>query len=134
MSTDFNKKNVDMLKNKHTVKHFSESLKLKVLAELSEGKYTKREISRLYNIGYSSINDWVHKYKRADLMNQRVTVETMDELSRIQALQKENAKLKDLLINKDLDNLILNSYLDVAAEQLGFKDAGELKKKLDIKQ
>jgi transposase-like protein len=134
MSTDFNKKDVDMLKNKHTVKQFSESLKLKVLAELSEGKYTKREISRLYNIGYSSINDWVHKYKRADLMNQRVTVETMDELSRIHALQKENAKLKDLLINKDLDNLVLNSYLDVAAEELGFKDAEELKKKLDIKR
>jgi transposase-like protein len=134
MSTDFNKKNVDMLKNKHTVKQFSESLKLKVLAELSEGKYTKREISRLYNIGYSSINDWVHKYKRADLMNQRITVETMDELSRIHALQKENAKLKDLLINKDLDALVLNSYLDVAAEQLGFKDAEELKKKLDIKR
>jgi transposase-like protein len=123
-----------MLKNKHTVKQFSESLKLKVLAELSEGKYTKREISRLYNIGYSSINDWVHKYKRADLMNQRVTVETMDELSRIHALQKEIAKLKDLLINKDLDNLVLSSYLDVAAEQLGFKDAEELKKKLDIKR
>jgi transposase-like protein len=134
MSTDFNKKDVDMLKNKHTVKHFSESFKLKVLAELSSGKYTKREISRLYNIGYSSINDWVHKYKRADLMNQRVTIETMDELSRIQAMQKEIAKLKDLLINKDLDALVLNSYLEVAAEQLGFKDAGELKKKLDIKR
>jgi transposase-like protein len=134
MSTDFTKKNVDMLKNKHTLRQFSESLKLKVLAEISEGKYTKRELSRLYNIGYSTINDWVRKYKREDLMNQRVTIETMDELSRIQALQKEVAKLKDLLVNKDLDNLVLNSYLEVAAEQLGFKDAGELKKKLDIKR
>jgi transposase-like protein len=123
-----------MLKNKHTFKHFSESIKLKVLAELSEGNYTKRELSSIYNIGYSTINDWVHKYKRPDLMNQRVNIETMDDLSRIHSLQKENAQLKDLLFNKDLDQLVLNSYLEVAAQQLGFKDAEELKKKLDIKR
>lgn len=123
-----------MLKNKHTIKQFSESIKLKVISEISEGKYTKRELSRIYNISYSTINDWIHKYKRSDLMNHRVTIETMDELSRVHAMQKEIAKLKDLLINKDMDNLVLNTYLDVAAEQLGFKDGEELKKKLDIKR
>lgn len=122
-----------MLKNKHTVKHFSESIKLKVLSELSEGKYTKRELSKLYAISYTTINDWIHKYKREDLMNHRVTIDTMDDLSRVHTLQKENAKLKDLLVNKDLDMLVLKSYLDVAAEQLGFKDAAELKKKLSTK-
>ena len=133
MSTLFLTKEVDMLKNKHTVKHFSESIKLKVLNELSEGKHTKRELSRLYNIGYTTINDWIHKYKREDLMNQRVTIETMDDLSRVQILQKENAKLKELLVDKDIDMLMLKAYLEVAAEQLGFKDANELKKKLNIK-
>ena len=58
----------------------------------------------------------------------------MDELSRIHSLQKENAQLKDLLFNKDLDQLVLNAYLEVAAQQLGMKDAEELKKKLDIKR
>jgi len=58
----------------------------------------------------------------------------MDELSRIHALQKENAQLKDLLIKKDLDQLVLDSYLEVAAKQLGMKNADELKKKLDIKR
>jgi transposase-like protein len=123
-----------MLKDKHTIRHFSESFKLKVLAELSEGKYTKGELSRLYNIGYTTINDWVHKYKREDLMNQRITVNTMDELSRLKAQEKEIAKLKELLIKKDLDALVLDSYLEVAAKELGFKDAAELKKKLATKQ
>jgi transposase-like protein len=123
-----------MLKDKHTIRHFSESFKLKVLAELSEGKYTKGELSRLYNIGYTTINDWVHKYKREDLMNQRITVNTMDELSKLKAQEKEIAKLKELLIKKDLDALVLDSYLEVAAKELGFKDAAELKKKLATKQ
>ena len=122
-----------MLKNKHTVRQFSESFKLKVLSELSDGKYTKRELSRLYNIGYTTINDWIKKYGREDLMNLRVTIETMDELSKVQALKKEIAKLKELLIKKDLDALVIDSYLEVAAEELGFKNASELKKKLDIK-
>lgn len=123
-----------MLKNKHNIKYFSESFKLKILSELSDGKYTKMELSRLYNIGYSTINDWVHKYGRQDLMNQKVIVQTMDELSRIQALQNELAKLKELLIKKDLDALVLDSYLEVAAKELGYKNVAELKKKLDIKQ
>ena len=123
-----------MLKNKQTIRHFSESFKLKILSELADGKYTKRELSRLYNIGYTTINDWVRKYKRQDLMNQRITVQTMDELSRNQALKKEIAKLKELLIKKDLDSLVLDSYLEVAAKEMGYKDAAELKKKLDIKQ
>jgi transposase-like protein len=119
-----------MLKNKQTIKRFSESVKLQVLSELSEGKYTKRELSRMYNVGPSTITDWIHKYGRIDLLNQRINIESMDELKRIHALQKENAQLKDLLFKKNLDQLVLDSYLEVAAKQLGMKDAEELKKKL----
>jgi DNA-binding FrmR family transcriptional regulator len=67
-----------------------------------------------------------------DLMNTRVTVQTDDELSRIKALQKELKQLKDLLIKKDLEKLVTDSYLEVAAENLGYKDVEELKKNLNI--
>ncbi len=66
-------------------------------------------------------------------MNTRVTVQTDDELSRIKALQKELKQLKDLLIKKDLDKLVTDSYLEVAAENLGYRDVEELKKNLNIK-
>ena len=42
-------------------------------------------------------------------------------------------QLKELLIKKDLDKLIDDSYLTVAAKKLGYKDVLELKKKLNIK-
>mgnify|MGYP006291391995 CR=1 FL=1 len=122
-----------MLKNNQTIKRYSESFKLKLLDELSSGKYTKRELSRIYGVGASTITDWIHKYKREDLLNTRLNVETMDELSRIHELEKELEQLKELLIKKDLDKLVLDSYLEVAAQKLGMKDATELKKKLDIK-
>jgi hypothetical protein len=58
----------------------------------------------------------------------------MDELKRIHALEKENAQLKDLLYKKELEKIVQDSYLQVAAEELGMKDAEELKKKLAKKQ
>jgi ATP:corrinoid adenosyltransferase len=66
-------------------------------------------------------------------MNTRVKVETKDEISRIKALQKEIQQLKKLLLKKDLDAMVLDSYLEVAAEDLGYKSVSELKKKLPIK-
>jgi hypothetical protein len=66
-------------------------------------------------------------------MNTRVKVETKDEITRIKELQKEIAQLKKLLLKKDMDALIEDSYLEVAAEKLGYKSVLELKKKLSIK-
>jgi len=65
-------------------------------------------------------------------MNTRVTVQTNDEITRIKALQKELKQLKELLIKKDLEKLVNDNYLEVAAENLGYKDVDELKKNLNI--
>ena len=122
-----------MYKNDGYVKRYSESFKLKVLAELTKGNHSKRQIALTYGIQSSTINVWIKKYDRKDLMNTRVTVQTDYELSRIKALQKELKQLKDLLIKKDLDKLVTDSYLEVAAENLGYRDVEELKKNLNIK-
>ena len=122
-----------MYKNDKVIRRYSEPFKLKILDELSKGKHTKSELCKLYSIAPTTVNEWIKKYNRKDLMNTRIKVETKDEISRIKALQKENEKLKKLLLKKDLDALIDESYLEVAAEQLGFKSVLELKKKLSIK-
>ncbi|WP_241836911.1 transposase [Aequorivita sp. KMM 9714] len=126
-------KQMYMYKNDGYVRRYSESFKLKVLDELSKGNHSKRQVGLLYGIQPSTINEWIKKYNRKDLMNTRVLVQTDDELTRIKALQKELKQLKELLIKKDLDKLIDDSYLTVAAKKLGYKDALELKKKLNIK-
>lgn len=129
----YTQNNKYMYKNDGYVRRYSESFKLKVLAELTKGNHSKRQIGILYGIQSSTINEWIRKYDRKDLMNTRVLVQTDDEISRIKALQKELKQLKELLIRKDLDKLINDSYLEVAAEKLGYKDVSQLKKKLNIK-
>jgi len=122
-----------MYKNDRVTRRYSEPFKLKILAELSTGKYTKSQLGKLYGIAPTTINEWIKKYERKDLMNTRVMVETNDEISRIKALQKEIEQLKKLLIKKDLNQLVDDAYLEVAAKKLGYKNVLELKKKLDIK-
>jgi transposase len=122
-----------MYKNDGIVRRYSEGFKLKILAELSTGKYSKRELGDIYGVNRTTINEWVKKYNRKDLMNTRILVETEGETSRLKALQKEIKQLKELLIKKDLDKLALDSYLEVAAEKLGYKNVDELKKNLNIK-
>jgi len=122
-----------MYKNDKVIRRYSEPFKLKILDELSTGKYTKSQLGKLYSIAPTTINEWIRKYERKDLMNTRVKVETKDEITRIKALQKEIEQLKKLLLKKDLDAMVEESYLEVAAEKLGYKNVLQLKKKLNIK-
>lgn len=121
-----------MYKNDGIVRRYSEGFKLKILAELSTGKYSKKKLGEIYGMNRTTINEWIKKYNRKDLMNTRILVETQDETTRLKALQKEIKILKELLIRKDLDKLAADSYLEVAAEKLGYKDIEELKKNLNI--
>ena len=122
-----------MYKNDMVTRRYSEGFKLKILSELSTGKYSKRQLSMVYGLRSSTINDWIRKYDRKELMNTRIMVENQDEISRIKSLQQEIAQLKKMLIKKDLEHLIDDTYLEVAAEHLGYKTVAELKKNLNIK-
>ena len=102
----FTLKHVDMYKNDKTVRRYSESFKLKVLNELSKGQCSKAQLAKLYGINSSTINEWIRKYDRKDLMNTRILVENQDEVSRLRALKKEIEQLKELLIRKDMEKLV----------------------------
>jgi transposase-like protein len=114
-----------MYKNDGVTRRYIEGFKLKILAELSTGKYSKRELGKIYGIDRNTINVWIKKYDRKDLMNTRILVETNDEIGRIKALKKENEQLRKLLVKKDIDKLVLDSYLEVASENLGCKNVDE---------
>jgi hypothetical protein len=51
------------------------SIKLKILDELSTGKYTKSQLGKLFEIALITINVWIRKYECKDLMNTRVVIE-----------------------------------------------------------
>ena len=89
-----------MYKNDKVIRRYSESFKLKILDELTTGKLNKSQLGKAYGINPTTINEWIRKYNRKDLMNTRIKVETKDEITRIKALQKEIAQLKSYYFNR----------------------------------
>ena len=120
-----------MLKCGKTVKSYSESFKLKVLSEIEQGKYSKNEVQQVYGIGTGTIYQWIRKYDRLSLMNKRIRIETMEEKDKIKDMEDQIARLKELLVDKDLKLFVNDMYLETISEQLGFKNVEELKKKLE---
>ena len=122
-----------MLKDNRTIKRYSESFKLQILSELETGKYTKSEIMRIYGVGGGTLDRWIKKYGKFDLLNRRIKIETMEDIDKIKRLESEIKQLKELLVRKDIKGFLDESYLDYAAKQLGYKNVDELKKKLKEK-
>jgi len=89
-----------MYKNDKVIRRYSEPFKLKILDELTTGKLNKNQLGKLYSIAPTTINEWIKKYNRKDLMNTRIKVETKDEITRIKALQKEIEQKKKLNIER----------------------------------
>ena len=77
-------------------KRFSEDQIIQILSEHREGK-TAKEISRERGITAQTIYAWKKKYGDMDA----------DEARRLKSLEQENARLKRLVADLSLDNLIL---------------------------
>ena len=95
-----------MYNNQHVFKRYSESFKLKILSKFGDGKHSKRQLCKIYGIPSGTVNEWIKKYNPKDLMSKRIMIEDSEELGRIKELQKENKKLKKLLLKKDLEEFM----------------------------
>lgn len=116
-----------------TIIRYSESFKLEVIRKLEEGSMSHGEIRNHYGIkGSETLNKWLRKYGKDNLLNRVVRVEKPNEKSRLKALEDENKKLKEALADAYLRKITAESTLEVAAEMMGLT-IEELKKKLGEK-
>ena len=122
------------LKNSQTVRRYSQAFRRKVLLELTEGKYTKNEVIRLYGMNPATLYDWIRKMKRLDLLNHRVRIEMADEKDKIKELQARIKELEGALVQTQLEHLKSEAYLAVTMEELGYNDKSELPKKPKAKR
>ncbi|TYP99853.1 hypothetical protein C7447_101458 [Tenacibaculum adriaticum] len=85
-----------MYKNDKVIRRYNEPFKLKILDQLTIGKHTKSELCKLYSIAPTTVNEWIKKYNRKDLMNTRIKVETKDEISRYLESKRFKKRLNSL--------------------------------------
>lgn len=114
--------------NQKTSVRYSEAFKRQVIEQIEQGTYSHNQASRVYGCSQSTIHGWLKKYGKHHLLNKIVRIQTMDEASRIQQLERQVAQLKESLADAHIEQKLTESYFELACRELG-TDPQEFKKK-----
>ncbi len=109
---------------------YSEAFKQQVVNELVAGKFGGVWAARkAYGItGSQTVQSWLRRYGRTDLMPRRVTITTMKEQDEKKALKERVRHLEKALADSHMRGVLDEEYLKLACERLGVEVA-DFKKK-----
>jgi transposase-like protein len=110
------------------IKRYSLSFKQKVVKEIEDGKLSISEAQKLYSIGGAiTIQCWIKKLGKNELLNKVVRIELKDEVNKLKAIEKQNHELESALARAHLKILSLEKMLEIAGRDYG----EDFKKKYD---
>ena len=100
---------------------YSEAFKRQVVQEIGQGKFaTITQAQKAYGIcGMNTIQKWIKKYGRPELLPKRVRVETMDEIDELKEAKKRIRDLEKALSDAHMDYCLERAFLEIACEQMG---------------
>ena len=102
-----------------TIIRYSDCFKRKVVSEISNGS-SLSEIRVRYGIkGTSTIQRWLKRYGREELLTEVIYVKMRKEIDRLRELEEENKRLKLALADSTLAQNALESLIHVANEVYG---------------
>ncbi len=113
------------------IRNYSSAFKLKVVSEIESGKLSINQAQEIYDIGgHTTIKKWIKNLGKNHLLSKVVRIEMKDEADKVKELKERVRKLEKLLADKELDNLMNETFLELLAEDHGV-DLEEFKKKVD---
>jgi transposase-like protein len=100
---------------------YSEAFKLRIVEDVAGGKYASLEEARQRNgiRGGGTLNKWMKKYGREDVLPKRVRVETMNEIDELKEARKRIRELEAALADAYMDYCLESAFLDIACESMG---------------
>jgi transposase-like protein len=105
-----------MSKHQKTIVRYSNCFKEKVVQEISNGSSIS-EVRRRYDIkGEFTVQSWLRKFGRTELLNTVIRVKMRSEDDKIKALEAENKRLKIALADAVLAKDCLETLIDVVDE------------------
>ena len=111
---------------------YSEAFKQEVVRELETGVRSLSESRRAYGLGSCTIQNWIKRMGKFDLLPRAIRVETPQEKDRIKELERQIKDLKNALAETQVKYIIAESQLEIVCEQQGL-DVDQVKKKLKDK-
>lgn len=114
---------------------YSEAFKVKVIKEIETGRLTISQACRLYEIhGGNTIYIWLRKYGKNELIRKFVRIEMKDEKSQLKAKEDRIRELESALSAVTLNNICLQSYVEVVNENLSEEEKKTLLSQLSPEQ
>jgi transposase len=114
-----------MTRQRDSVRRYSLSFKQQVIRELEQSGETKQWIQKKYGIGGgSTLQAWIRKFGKHQLLNQVIRIETMEEKDRIKHLEDQVKNLKLALA----DSLLAQRSLEVLIDEASRAYKTDLKK------
>ena len=78
--------------------------------------------------GCDTVETWIKKYGREDLLPKRIRIETMKERDQLQEARKRIKELEAALADAHIDNCLEHAFLEIACERMDV-DVYDFKKK-----
>jgi transposase-like protein len=122
-----------MIPPKRTVIRYSEAFKQQVVQEVESGQGSVQQLRRKYGLSANTIQYWIKRMGKLELLPTIIRVEKPDEANRIRELERQIRELKESLADTQVDYLIAKSQFEIVCEQQGL-DPEEVKKKLKAKR
>jgi transposase-like protein len=100
---------------------YSEAFKMQVVQEISRGKFVSiMQAQKAYGInGGTTIQGWIKKYGKEELLPKRVRVETMSEIDELKEAKKRIRDLEKALADSHMDYCLERAFLEIACEEMG---------------
>lgn len=106
-------------------KRYSDEFKRKVIEEFRQGKWdTPYAVAKAYGMRPITVSCWIDAAGLTHLRGRTVEVKTLGEVSELRRLRKENARLRDQLLDEVLSCRMERAMLIAAGREYGF-DADE---------
>ena len=100
---------------------YSEAFKMQVVEEIRQGKFASvLQAQKAYGIcGMNTIQTWIKKYGKEELLPKRVRVETMTEIDELKEAKNRIRDLERALSDAHMDYCLERAFLEIACEQMG---------------
>jgi transposase-like protein len=101
-----------------------------VVDEIARGKFSSPyKAQQAYGVrGNGTVDKWVRKYGREDLLPKRIRIETMDEIDQLKEARKRIKELEAALADAHIDQCLEHAFLEIACERMEV-DMSDFKKK-----
>lgn len=124
---------ISQLMKRNTVRRYSEAFRQQVVEEVESGQGSVQELRRKYGLSANTIQYWIKRIGKLELLPKLIRVEKPDEKDRIKELERQIRQLKESLADTQVDSLINKSYFEIVCEEHGLNPE-EVKKNLNAKR